>query len=257
MELNKLRVKQILGWCETYRLATDCKGIVLGISGGKDSTVAAMLAKKVWGDDVYGVIMPNGQQSDIDDAIEVCTTLGIHYRVVNIEQVYNKLIKQTIYPEMNSTDEFFDKISDKAKTNIAPRIRMTILYAIAQTLGYRVMGTGNRSERFIGWFTKWGDGACDLNLLANLTCTEVIEVGLYLAEEFGLRETLIKKEPADGLTGKSDEDNFGFTYAELDKYVTNTSEFFIENETTRKIVDMHKKTKHKLKMPYTVGDYDF
>ena len=150
---------RIIDWLEDYRIKTDCKGVVLGISGGKDSTVCAMLAKKVWGDDVFGIIMPNGAQKDIDDAIKVCESIGIDYRIVNIETIYNNLIlnvenRLTTKKENIDWVENCPKISEKAKTNIPPRIRMTILYSVAQTLGYRVMGTGNASERFIGWFTK-------------------------------------------------------------------------------------------------------
>lgn len=247
---------RIIDWLEDYRIKTDCKGVVLGISGGKDSTVCAMLAKKVWGDDVFGIIMPNGAQKDIDDAIKVCESIGIDYRIVNIETIYNNLILNV--ENRLTTKENIDwvencpKISEKAKTNIPPRIRMTILYSVAQTLGYRVMGTGNASERFIGWFTKWGDGAHDFNPLAHFTCSEVVDLGLELCEEFKLPKELIKKIPADGLTGKSDEDNFGFTYKQLDDYIQkHTSGNYLADE---KIEKLHKQSKHKLKMPYTTWD---
>ena len=157
---------------------------VIGISGGKDSTVVAMLSKLVFGDNVYGVIMPNGVQGDVNDAIEVCETLGIEYSIVNIQNAYNSLIgsiENKVLKDYETLDRTIvdngPKISDKAKTNIPPRLRMTTLYAIAQTLGYRVIGTGNASERYIGWFTKYGDGGCDLNPIAHLTCTEVVELG--------------------------------------------------------------------------------
>jgi NAD+ synthase len=162
---------RIIEFLNDYKNNTNCKGVVLGISGGKDSTVVAMLSKLVFGDNVFGVIMPNGIQSDIDDAINVCETLNIDYRVVNINQAYRSLvgsIETHVWKDDQLCEKHIDencpKISDKAKTNIPPRLRMTTLYAIAQTLGYRVIGTGNASERYIGWFTKYGDGGCDLNL---------------------------------------------------------------------------------------------
>ena len=232
--------QKIINFLEKYKEETSCKGVTLGISGGKDSTVVAMLSKIVFGNNVVGVIMPNGAQKDIDDAIQVCQVLNIEYKIINIKETYDALLKDMPI-----------KISDKAKTNIPPRLRMTTLYAIAQTLGYRVIGTGNASERYIGWFTKYGDGGCDLNPIAHLTCQEVIELGLQLCEEFNLPKELILKKPADGLTGKSDEDNFGFTYEQLDSIIKNEA-IPMPINTYAKIENMHKYSEHKLRMPYTI-----
>lgn len=248
--------QKIINWLNEYKENTGCKGVVLGVSGGKDSTVVAMLSKLVFGDNVVGVIMPNGAQKDIDDAIQVCKTLNIKYKIVNIENTFKKLINAIEYPEsetLHDIDFVYTCVSDKAKTNIPPRLRMTTLYAIAQTLGYRVIGTGNMSERYIGWFTKYGDGGCDLNPIAHLTCSEVIELGKQLCTEFNLPIDLVVKKPADGLTGKSDEENFGFTYKQLDDYIR-----FVEGsgDTTidEKIKNMNKYSEHKLRMPYTLVD---
>lgn len=233
---------RIVQWLEKYKELTNCKGVVLGISGGKDSTVVAMLAKKVWGDNVLGVLMPNGTQKDIDDAIKVCQVLNIEYKIVNIKETYDALLKDMPI-----------KISDKSKTNIPPRLRMTTLYAIAQTLGYRVIGTGNASERTIGWTTKWGDSAYDFNPIACLTCTEVVKLGVELAKEFGLDEILVNKKPADGLTGKSDEDNFGFTYKQLDDWILlGTSG---NNEIDDKIQLLRERGMHKQSMPKIFDPY--
>ena len=128
---------------------------------------------------------------------------------------------------------------------------MTTLYSIAQTLGYRVIGTGNASEAYIGWTTKWGDSAYDLNPIASLTCTEVMELGCLLSREFGLDERLAIKAPSDGLTGKTDEDNFGFTYKELDDYVLYGKE--PSEEKLEKIKRMHAFSAHKRKMPMRYG----
>ena len=242
--------KSIIDWMAMYKDATNCKGVVLGVSGGKDSTVVAMLAKKVFGDNVFGVIMPNGIQNDIDDAIQVCKVLNIQYKIVNIERAYNEIIKAVEYPEDFSDTEIdfsYSAISDKAKTNIPPRLRMTTLYAIAQTMGYRVIGTGNRSERAIGWFTKYGDGGCDFNPIALLTCTEVVQLGLHLCKEFDLDESLITKSPADGLTGKSDEDNFGFTYEQLDTWLKNDGDCG-DSKVNKRIEKLYKLSEHK-RMP--------
>ena len=236
--------EKILEWLEKYKRETGCEGVVLGISGGKDSTVVAMLAKKVWGDKVVGVMMPNGEQADIADSMEIVEKLALRHYTVNINSAFNSLCAEI---EKKTSLE----IARQARTNIPPRLRMTTLYAIAQTLGYRVIGTGNASEAFIGWTTKWGDSAYDLNPIASLTCTEVMELGASLAKEFGLDEKFAYKAPSDGLTGKTDEDNFGFSYAELDNYIINGE---LESDEARAKIDkMHAQSAHKRKMPERFG----
>ena len=228
------KLDKIIQWMSDFKTKNNVKGVVLGLSGGKDSTVVAMLAKKVFGDNVVVVSMPNGTQSDITDVQEIITSLSLNAVTVNIKNTFDQLIYDT---HMN--------ISEKAKTNIAPRIRMTVLYAIAQSYGYLVIGTGNRSEAMIGWTTKFGDSACDFNPIGHLTCREVIEIGKELATELGLAESFIVKKPADGLTNKTDEDNFGFTYAELDDYLL----YNIEGPNIAKIKNMIAWAEHKRKMP--------
>lgn len=264
MENLKDKLENILVGLQNYKIDSKCKGVVLGLSGGKDSTVVAMLAKKIFGDNVLALLMPNGEQKDISDSIAIAETLKIDYRIINIETVINNL-KHNIEYILKSIKDGRDKdwfencppISDKAKTNIPPRIRMTTLYAVAQTLGYRVIGTGNKSEAYIGWTTKWGDSAYDFNPIANLTCTEVIEVGKILAKEFELDEKYIVKTPSDGLCGMSDEESFGFTYTQLD-YVIKCNESgarinndIISLDIVDKIERMHKYTNHKRRMPIT------
>lgn len=233
---------QIIKWLEEYRDNTQCRGVVLGISGGKDSTTVAMLAKKVWGDNVVGIMMPDGGQVDLDDSVAICSSLNLRHALVNIGGAVTQILHS-----INASVPFVD-VNQKAITNIPPRVRMTTLYAIAQTLGYRVIGTGNASEAYIGWTTKWGDSAYDLNPIAGLTCGEVVEVGLDLAQEFGLDEKYIVKQPSDGLTGMSDEDNFGFTYAELDDFINGIKP--VSPDTYKKIVAMHAKTAHKRLPPH-------
>lgn len=228
------KLDKIINWMSDFRDTNKVKGVVLGLSGGKDSTVVAMLAKKVFGGNVLAVSMPNGTQLDIKDVQAIITSLNLNAVTVNIKNTFDQLIYDT---HMN--------ISDKAKTNIAPRIRMTILYSIAQSCGYLVIGTGNKSEAMIGWTTKFGDSACDFNPIGNLTCREVIEIGKELAAEFGLNESFIVKKPADGLTSKTDEDNFGFTYDELDDYLL----YNIEGPNITKIKNMIACAEHKRKMP--------
>lgn len=237
--MNK-KITEILNWLEEYKNATNCKGVVLGISGGKDSTVVAMLAKKVWGNNVVGVMMPDGGQVDLNDSIAICNTLEIQSALVNIGSITGQLIHT-----INSSVPFTN-LSQKAITNIPPRIRMTTLYAIAQSLGYRVIGTGNASEAYIGWTTKWGDSAYDLNPIYHLTCSEVVEIGKELAAEFRLDQKYVTKSPSDGLTGTTDEDNFGFTYEYLDGVIRG------EVESTDAIRILHTMSAHKRAMPYTM-----
>ena len=258
---------RIIKGIRDYCTNTNCRGFVIGISGGKDSTVVAKLLIDAIGVyKVLGVLIPNGEQTDIKDSIKVCELLGIDYHIVNIHNVYKSLLSAIHEPDSSNCpmnydeygnlyparepeervatthNEFRFQVSPKARTNIPPRLRMTVLYAIAQSIGYRVCGTGNKSEHYIGWFTKWGDGACDFNPIANLTCTEVIELGHYME----LPDDLVDKTPADGLTGKSDEENFGFTYKELDQYISDPSILFTHNSD--KFDEMHKKSQHKTKV---------
>lgn len=228
------KLDRIIDWMYDFKEKNNVKGVVFGLSGGKDSTVVAMLAKKVFGDNIYAISMPNGDQRDIDDVRNIIRKLKLTAMTVNIKNTFDQLIEST---NVN--------ITEKAKTNIAPRIRMTVLYSIAQSLGYLVIGTGNKSEAMIGWTTKFGDSACDFNPIGHLTCREVIEIGKELAEEFGLDIEYIVKKPADGLTSKTDEDNFGFTYAELDDYLM----YGIEGTNIDKIKNMITWAEHKRKMP--------
>lgn len=241
----------IVSFLKNYQEHTHVKGYVLGISGGKDSTVVAkLLVDSIGKENVLGVLMPNGKQADIEDSYTVCDFLGINYTVVNIENAFDELIHQIDVSKITTVEGNEENIpvTKKALTNVPPRIRMTILYTIAQSVGYRVAGTSNASELFIGWGTKWGDLASDINPISQLICSEVISLGDYM----GLPYDLIHKTPADGLTGKSDEENFGFTYKELDTLIvkqrnlTRTGRIqcaFTEQEL--KILKLHEAAYHK------------
>ena len=180
---------------------------VLGISGGKDSSIVAALCVEALGKDrVIGVLMPNGVQSDIDCSHRVVNHLGIRHYTVNIAEAVKGL-----YSAMPEDLE----LSNQTKVNLPPRIRMATLYAISQSNNGRVANTCNLSENWVGYSTRYGDDAGDFSPLGQLTVAEVVEIGLLL----DLPEDLVKKVPADGLCGKTDEDNLGFTYAALDKYI--------------------------------------
>ncbi len=178
---------------------------VLGISGGKDSSIAAALCVEALGKDrVIGVMMPQGEQLDIDYSIELCELLDIRSMTVNIGKTVESII-----------DSLGENVSGQSRTNIPPRVRMTVLYAVSQSNNGRVVNTCNLSEDWVGYATRYGDGAGDFGPISNFTVQEIKAVGRVL----GLPEKFIEKPPLDGLCGKTDEDNLGFTYAELDAYI--------------------------------------
>lgn len=191
-----------------------CKGpIVIGISGGKDSSVTAGLCVHALGKDkVYGVLMPDGEQPDIEDSLSLVDALEIPYEIVNIQKAKNVLM-DSLTPKSRMTSNVG---LTQANTNLPPRLRMTILYYISQLLGGRVANTCNLSESMVGWETRWGDAVGDFSPLGKLTKNEAVAIGLEMPE---IPRHLILKEPSDGLCGKTDEDGLGFTYDELDALI--------------------------------------
>ena len=210
-----------------------CK-VVIGISGGKDSSVVAGLCVEALGkENVIGVLMPDGNQHDIDKSYELVNFLQIPHYVINIQEITEasrKSIRENVGPELTYA----------LKSNLGARIRMVTLYNVAAMVGNaRVANTCNYSEDYVGYSTKYGDAAGDFAPLQNLLFHEVKEVGY----ELGLPKDLIEKAPEDGLSGKTDEDNFGFTYATLDHYIE-TGEG--PRNIVEKIEKMHKANLHKL-----------
>lgn len=208
---------------------------VIGISGGKDSTVVAALCVEALGRDrVIGVLMPQGHQEDIDDSYAVVNYLGIKHKTINIGPTIDLMLLQlSMFGDMT--------ISEQTKINLPPRIRMATLYAVSQSVNGRVACTDNLSESYIGYSTRWGDNVGDFCPLAHLTSEEVVAVG----DACGLPYELTHKVPSDGLCGKTDEDNFGFTYAVLNKYIrTGVCD---DEEVKVKIDQMHKKNLFKIR----------
>lgn len=226
---------EVINWIKNW-FEENGKGCnaVLGISGGKDSSIVAALCVEALGKDrVYGVLMPNGVQSDIDDALQLVNHLGIKYYICNIKEAYDATVKSLISSGID--------ISEQTKINLAPRLRMTTVYAYSQSLNGRVANTCNLSEDFVGYSTRYGDAAGDFSPLAGLTVQEVKAVGKYI----GLPINLVDKTPSDGLCGSTDEDKLGFTYAVLDKYIRTG---ICENEETKKKIDyLNKLNAFKLK----------
>ena len=207
---------------------------VLGISGGKDSSVAAALCVEALGADrVIGVLMPCGEQADIDCSLKLVNHLGIRHYIINIKDAVEGL-KAAMPADL--------PLSAQSITNLPPRVRMTAVYAVSQSVNGRVCNTCNLSEDWVGYSTRYGDSVGDFSPLSRLTVAEVKELGHLL----GLPYDLVEKVPIDGLCGKTDEDNLGFTYATLDRYIR-TGE--IDDPATKERIDrMHRINQFKLEL---------
>ena len=206
----------------------DCNAVV-GISGGKDSSIAAALCVEALGKErVIGVLMPQGEQHDIDMAYLLVNHLGIKHFEVNIKDAVDGILKNM--PEGL-------EITPQTVQNIPPRIRMSTLYAVSQSCNGRVANTCNLSEDWVGYSTRYGDSVGDFSPLSHLTVTEIKQIGYLL----GLPKELVDKTPIDGLCGKTDEENLGFTYTELDVYIRTGK---IEDEAKKELIDK----KHKMNL---------
>ncbi|MBO5106269.1 MAG: NAD(+) synthase [Clostridia bacterium] len=211
----------------------DCNAVV-GISGGKDSSIAAALCVEALGKErVIGVLMPQGEQHDIDMAHLLVNHLGIKHFVINVKDAVDGILK-------NMPAEL--ELTPQSLQNLPPRIRMSTLYAVSQSCNGRVVNTCNLSEDWVGYSTRYGDSVGDFSPLSHLTVTEIKQIGYLL----GLPRELVDKTPIDGLCGKSDEENLGFTYAELDIYIR-TGE--IEDKAKKELIDKkHKANLFKLEL---------
>lgn len=209
MEFDAAQIKvDLINWLQ-HIFATNgpsCKAVI-GISGGKDSTIAAALCVEALGKErVFGVLMPNGRQHDIEYSYEIVKHLDIAHYEINLKNPYNYIIS-----EIKKNIE----VSKQTQINLAPRLRMAVLYAVSQSVNGRVINTSNLSEIWVGYSTRYGDSAGDFAPLAQLTVTELKQLGHIL----NLPIHLVDKTPEDGLSGKSDEEKMGFSYALLDAYI--------------------------------------
>lgn len=219
------------------------KGIVYGNSGGKDCALVSILCKKAC-DNVLGIIMPcqskRNYGEDTKDALDVANQFGIKTITVDLSDVKTQIVNE-ISKEV--------EIISGANANIAPRLRMTTVYTVGQSLGYLVAGTGNASEIKMGYYTKWGDGAYDFNPISDLTVTEVYE----FLEFLNAPENIIKKAPSAGLfEGQTDEQEMGITYKAIDDYILYGKG---DEETIEKIEGAYRRNAHKRKMPATYINY--
>lgn len=226
--------------------------VVVGISGGKDSTVTAALCARALGkENVYGVMMPDGEQKDISDSRTVCKALRIHSRTANIGEMHGALRTITGQGgEAPADGEFAVEPCRAADINVGPRLRMTVLRYFAQALDARLAGTGNLSEITVGYCTKDGDTSCDFAVLAKLTSVEVVQVGLTMDE---LPKELVQKTPTDGLSGMSDEEKLGIRYIDIHRYVREGS--CGDPETDEKIRRREQANAHKRRMPQALDPF--
>ena len=222
----------IRAWFE--KNGRDCNAVI-GISGGKDSSVCAALCVQALGKDrVIGVLMPNGTQSDIADSRQLVEYLGIRSVTVNIAGAVDAIHTQLRAARIDATAQ--------TEINLPPRVRMSVLYAVSQSMNGRVINTCNLSEDWVGYSTRYGDSAGDVSLLGKLTVQEVKALG----REMGLPENLVEKTPSDGLCGSTDEQKLGFSYAVLDRYIR---EGICEDTQVKEKIDrLHRSNRFKLEL---------
>ncbi len=235
---TEARVEYIRGYLRT----SGARGIVFGNSGGKDSALVGILCKLAC-EDTVGIIMPCASKRnygmDRSDGLEVAEKFKIETRTVDLTPVREAELAAL---------EGVAKLTDMAVANIAPRLRMITLYAVAHAEGRIVAGTGNASEAYVGYFTKWGDGAYDLNPIADLTVGEIYEFLEYL----GAPRSIIEKAPSAGLfEGQTDEAEMGVSYADIDAVVKGRE---VDAQARARIERMHASTEHKRRMPSRYGE---
>ncbi|MBQ4515459.1 MAG: NAD(+) synthase [Clostridia bacterium] len=239
----KLETEKRVAFIKKAMADAHADGIVFGNSGGKDSALVGILCKMACSN-VLGVIMPCQSKrnfgEDMDDGMDVAKQFNIETITVDLTSVKEEMVKQI---------ESVTSATDTAKSNIAPRLRMTTLYTIAQSRNAMVAGTGNKCELYMGYFTKWGDGGCDINPIADLTVSEIYEFLTYL----NAPENIIKKAPSAGLfEGQTDEQEMGVTYKQIEEVMaTGTTD---DKEAAEKIIRINARTEHKRRMPLWYAD---
>ena len=244
MKFNAQKETQkIINFIKDYYEKNHLGGVVLGISGGKDSGVVAGLFSKALGpENVIGVTLPcHSKKIDATDAKLVADKFGFKLINLDLTGVYD-----TFEDEAKKLDDFTP--SEDSEINLKPRLRMAAFYYLAQMYSkknnkvYLVAGTGNKCEQYVGYFTKGGDGVCDINVLADLTVEEVIKIG----EVLEVPKEVLYKAPSDGLSGKTDEDKLGFTYADVARVINNEP---VEEQVKQKILQKHNANQHKFNIP--------
>lgn len=225
----------LVNWIKERVHEAGCDGTVVGLSGGIDSAVCAALSQLALPGKVLGLILPcHSLPRDGEDAILCAEKLGVDYQIVDLSSTYDTLL---------SSLPGSDKKDDLALANMKPRLRMTVLYYYANRMNYLVVGTDNRSELYLGYFTKYGDGGVDITPIGTLVKGEVRE----LAYELGIPERIITKPPSAGLwEGQEDEEELGLSYEEVDTYILTGQ---AKREVKEKIEELRKKNSHKRSLP--------
>ena len=245
---------KVIQWIKDYFADNPEGKAIIGISGGKDSTIAAALCAEALGADrVIGVLMPQGVQKDISDSYEVVAKLQLQYHVVNIGAACDALYHSISDAVFLSNGKNAVENNSVITTNTPARLRMTTLYAVAALYpNSRVVNTCNYSEDFVGYSTKYGDAAGDFSPLGSLTVRQVLVIG----DELGLPPHLVHKTPSDGMCGKSDEDNLGFTYEQLDDYIEH-SIVPEDPEIAKRIMQLHLSSRHKYRPMPTFNPFNY
>lgn len=238
---------QLVSWLTGQVQSANARGVVLGLSGGIDSAVVAALCKRAFPDTSLGLVMPcHSNPQDMEDARLVADTLGLDVTTVDLSPIYDALIRlftDATGGSANTPTQPDPARLDLAKANIKPRLRMITLYHFANRLNYLVVGTGNRSELTVGYFTKYGDGGVDLLPIAGLVKGQVRELARYL----GIPERIITKPPSAGLwAGQTDEHEMGLTYEDLDRYILTGK---AAPEVAHRVEELKAKARHKTAMP--------
>ena len=232
-------VEKIAKWIQDYVKKAGAKGVVIGNSGGKDcAAVMALAAKALGSDKVLAVAMPcHSIEEDLQDAKLVANALYIPMVEIDISNLYDNMEEST--NQILQKAGLAKEIGKEAGINAKPRIRMTQLYLLAQTLGYLVIGTGNLCEKMVGYTTKWGDNSSDFNPIGNFTVEEVLQIGKYL----GVPDKIVNKAPNDGLGGKTDEEKMGITYAQITQCIDTgkTEKSAMEKIEKKYILSEHKR----------------
>lgn len=232
--------EKLVSWLKEQVESSGGKGAVFGLSGGIDSAVVAALCREAFGKNCLAVIMPcHSNPQDKQDALEIVRSLDLPYREVVLDDVFDAILRSI----KGSIKE--DQMNTMAAINLKPRLRMCVLYYLAAQRSYRVIGTGNKSEIYIGYFTKHGDAGVDLEPIGELLKEEVKQ----LAQYFAIPQKIINKNPSAGLwEGQTDEEELGFTYAQLDRYIRSGE---AEPNIKKRIDEMHQRSAHKRAMPPT------
>ncbi len=222
-------IDKLINWISSEVKKANANGVILGLSGGIDSALVAYLAKQACGNNFLAVLMPINKfrENDLKDGLELVKQFNINYQIIELHDEFNSLLNKT------------NLKSNLSKGNLQSRLRMTTLYAVAQENNFLVLGTSNKAEYKLGYFTKWGDGGCDLNPIIHLYKSEIFDY----SKKLGICDSIINKKPSGGLwEGQSDEDELGFTYNDFELY---DKGLLKDLNIIKKIENQINKTEHK------------